>query len=95
MNKMEFIAAIAGSMGSTKSEAAKFLASYISVVTKALKDGKEIRIVGFGSFKVKDVPAKEVRNPQTGQKIKVPATKRPKFTPGKELKDAVDSGKKK
>jgi len=91
MNKMEFVAAIAASMSSTKSDAAKFVEALISVVKDTLRKGDEIRLIGFGAFKVKAVPAKEVRNPQTGQKIHVAATKRPKFTPGKELKEAVNS----
>ena len=95
MNKTEFVAAIASSMVTTKTDAEKFINSFIAVVKKALQDGREIKLVGFGSYKVKDVPAKEVRNPQTGEKMKVPATKKPKFFPGSELKKAVNSGKKK
>ncbi|WHQ47088.1 MAG: HU family DNA-binding protein [Candidatus Midichloria sp.] len=95
MNKTEFVAAIASSMVTTKSESEKFINSFITVVKKALQEGREIKLVGFGSYKVKDVPAKEVRNPQTGEKMKVPATRKPKFFPGSELKKAVNSGKKK
>ncbi|AEI88645.1 MAG: Bacterial nucleoid DNA-binding protein IHF-alpha [Candidatus Midichloria mitochondrii] len=94
MNKTEFIAAIATHSNSTKAEAARFVDSFISIVTETLQGGGEIRLVGFGSFKVKDVAARDARNPQTGKIIKVPATKRPRFSAGKELKEAANQHKK-
>ncbi|MDJ1407789.1 MAG: HU family DNA-binding protein [Candidatus Midichloria sp.] len=94
MNKTEFIAAIATHNNSTKAEAARFVDSFISVVTETLQCGDEVRLVGFGSFKVKDVAARDTRNPQTGKIIKVPATKRPRFSAGKELKEVTNHCKK-
>ncbi|RZI47281.1 HU family DNA-binding protein [Rickettsiales endosymbiont of Peranema trichophorum] len=91
MNKSEFVAAIADEMKSTKAEASRALDALLKVVKKVLKKGQELRLVGFGTFKVVSVPAKEVRNPQNGQKIKVPACKRPKFIAGKDLKKVVNS----
>ncbi len=91
MNKSEFIAAIADELKSTKADAARAIDAVLAVVKNTLKGGDELRLVGFGTFKVSHVPAKEVRNPQNGQKIKVPASKRPKFVAGKDLKQVVNS----
>jgi DNA-binding protein HU-beta len=91
VNKSEFIAAIADELKSTKAEASRSIDAVLKVVKKTLKKGQELRLVGFGTFKVAHVPAKEVRNPQNGNKIKVPASKRPKFVAGKDLKKAVNS----
>jgi len=91
VNKSEFIAAIADEMKSTKADASRSLDAVLNVVRQVLRSGQDLRLVGFGTFKVASVPAKEVRNPQNGQKIKVPACKRPKFVAGKELKKSVNS----
>ena len=91
MNKMEFIAAIAAELGATKSEASKIVAGVLNVIKDSLTQKKEIRLIGFGSFKVVDVAAKEVRNPKTRAKMMVPASKRIKFTAGKELKESVNN----
>lgn len=91
MNKTEFISAVASKLGSTKSDASKAVDAVFTTIKDTLKNNQELRIVGFGAFKVSDVPAKVVRNPQNGQKINVPACKRPKFAPGKDLKEAVNS----
>ncbi|MBA8667010.1 HU family DNA-binding protein [Holosporaceae bacterium 'Namur'] len=91
MNKSEFIAAIADELKSTKADASRAIDAVLEVVKQTLKKGEDLRLVGFGTFKISDVPAKEVRNPQNGQKIKVPASKRPKFVAGKDLKKAVNS----
>lgn len=91
MNKSEFIAAVADELKSTKADASRAIDAVLEVIKHTLKKGNELRLVGFGTFKVAAVPAKEVRNPQNGQKIKVPASKRPKFVAGKDLKKAVNS----
>ena len=61
------------------------------VVTAALKEGDEVRVVGFGTFVVTQRKAGKGRNPQTGQEIDIPASKAPKFRAGKQLKDAVNA----
>jgi DNA-binding protein HU-beta len=58
-------------------------------ITDALKSGEEVRLVGFGTFSVSSRAASEGRNPRTGQKINIPASKQPKFKAGKGLRDAV------
>lgn len=65
------------------------LNAFIEVVMKALKKGEEVKLVGFGTFKVAKAAAREGRNPQTGAPIKIPARKLPKFSAGAKLKDAV------
>lgn len=89
MTKSELIDALAKSTGFTKVDCNKFFESFVDTVTNTLKNGDEIRLIGFGTFKVTNRAAREARNPRTGDKIKIPATKAPKFTPGKDLKVAV------
>lgn len=90
MNKNDLVAAVADSAGLTKADAAKAVDSVLDNITSSLKKGKEVRLVGFGTFSVAKRAASEGRNPRTGEKIKIPASKRPKFTAGKALKDAVN-----
>ena len=60
-----------------------------SSITQSLKKGEDVTLVGFGTFKVVKRKARKGRNPSTGEAIKIKATKAPKFTPGKSLKEAV------
>jgi len=80
---------MASSSGISKAAANKALDGFLTGVTKALKKGDKVTLIGFGTFAVKKRSARKGRNPQTGETIKIPATKVPKFTPGKKLKDAV------
>lgn len=89
MNKTEFVANVAKSAGVTKTEVAKVLAAGIAVITKALKKGETVQIIGFGSYSVAKRAARKGRNPATGKEIKIPASKAPKFKAGKALRDAV------
>ncbi len=94
VNKTDFIAAVAGKMGSTKADAARAVEAMLLTIKESLsKPGTSIRIVGFGTFKVVDVAAKKVRNPQNGQLVNVPASRRPKFVPGKELREVVKASR--
>lgn len=90
MNKTELIDAIAADAGISKSTAKKALDSVTSNITKTLKKGGRISLVGFGSFSVSKRSAREGRNPQTGATIKIAAKKVVKFKPGSELSDAVN-----
>jgi len=90
MNKNDLVAAVADSAGLTKVDAAKAVDSVLENITASLKKQKEVRLVGFGTFSVAKRAASEGRNPRTGEKIKIPASKRPKFSAGKALKDAVN-----
>ena len=91
MNKSEFISAVSEAAGSSKSEATAHVEAVINVVTNALKSNNEVTLVGFGTFKAKKREARTGRNPRTGESIQIPASKRPKFTVGKALKDAVNN----
>lgn len=90
MNKNDLIAAVAGSTGLSKADATKAVDGVLESVTTALKKGGEVRLVGFGTFSVAKRAASTGRNPRTGESIKIPASKQPKFKAGKALKDAVN-----
>lgn len=90
MNKSELIDAIAVSADLPKATAAKALEAVIDTVTNSLKGGEQVVLVGFGTFSVKDRPARTGRNPQTGQPIAIAAARTPSFKAGKALKDAVN-----
>jgi len=88
MNKGDLINEVA-KVVSTKKEAQEAVDCVFSSITKALKKGDAVTLVGFGTFKVTKRKARKGRNPQTGEEIKIKASKAPKFTPGKSLKEAV------
>ena len=91
MNKTELVAAVAEKAGLKKEDAAKAVNAVFEAISDALIEGEKVQLVGFGSFQVKERAEKQAKNPRTGEKITVPATKRPSFTAGKVLKDAVAS----
>jgi DNA-binding protein HU-beta len=90
VNKNELVAYVADNADLSKADAAKAVDAMIDGITDALKKGDEVRLVGFGTFAVAQRAASEGRNPRTGQKINIPASKQPKFKVGKALKDAVN-----
>ena len=89
MTKAELVAQIASQAGLTKTDAQKALDAALETIKKALKKNQKVTLVGFGTFSVSKRKARKGRNPRTGETIKIPATKVPKFTPGKALKDAI------
>ncbi len=89
MNKAELIAHIADDAGVTKTQANAALDSFVSTVTKALKKGDKVTLVGFGTFSVSKRAARNGRNPQTGAVIKIKAKKVAKFKAGKELSSKI------
>ncbi len=90
MNKTEIVAAMADSTGLSKKDAEKALKAFTDIVAKELKKGGKVQLVGFGTFEVSKRAAREGRNPQTGDVMKIKASKAPKFKAGKALKDAVN-----
>ncbi|MGO8869400.1 MAG: HU family DNA-binding protein [Alphaproteobacteria bacterium] len=90
MNKNDLVAAVAEKTGLSKGEAEKSVDAVFESITQSLKGGQEVRLVGFGTFVVTNRAASEGRNPRTGEKIAIPASKQPKFKAGKGLKDAVN-----
>ncbi|MBI5050119.1 MAG: HU family DNA-binding protein [Nitrospirae bacterium] len=91
MTKAELIDVVADGAKISKAAAAKAVDSIISGVKKALKKGEKVTLVGFGTFSTVKRKARKGRNPRTGQEIKIPASKAPKFSAGKALKAAVKS----
>lgn len=89
MNKNDLINAIAESASIKKTEAEGALVGFLEAVEKSLAAGESIALTGFGSFSVSARAGRTVRNPQTGQLIKIPAKKAVKFRPGKKLSEAV------
>jgi len=90
MNKTDLVAKVAEFGGLTKADADKAVDATLAAITAALKGGDDVRLVGFGSFSVSARPAREGKNPRTGEKLAIPASKAPKFSAGKALKDAVN-----
>ena len=90
MNKTELVAAMAENAGLTKKDAEAALKAFIETVEAALKTDDKVQIVGFGTFEVAERAAREGRNPQTGETMKIAASKSPKFKAGKALKDALN-----
>ncbi len=89
MTKNDLVAKIAKDSGITKAQAAKAANAMISAIEKALKSGQKVTFVGFGTFKVAERKARNGRNPKTGEIIKIPKKKVPKFVPGKRLRELV------
>ena len=90
MNKNELITSIDSETVLTKTDSAKAVDAFVASVTKALKSGDEVRLVGFGTFAVSKRSATTGRNPRTGATIKIPARKQAKFKAGKALQDSVN-----
>ncbi|MCD6550574.1 HU family DNA-binding protein [bacterium] len=89
MTKGDLIKAIAKKAKCSKSCAAACLNAILDEIAGALSKGKTVALTGFGTFMISKRKARTGRNPQTGEKIKIPARKVPKFKPGKQLKKAV------
>jgi DNA-binding protein HU-beta len=88
MNKAELIEKL-NEKGVTKTNAKTAVEAVLDALAEALVNGERITPVGFGTFEVQDTPARMGRNPQTGAPVEIPAGKRVKFKPGKQLKEAV------
>jgi DNA-binding protein HU-beta len=94
MNKNELIAECADKAGLTKAKAAEAIDAFIEVVSKCMAKGEEVRLVGFGTFCTVHRRATEGRNPRTGAVIKIAASNKPKFKPGKQLTEQVNRSSK-
>ena len=90
MNKTDLIEAVAESADLSKADASRAVDAVIGSVTKALKQGDSVTVVGFGTFQVRERAARTGRNPKTGDTINIAASKNPAFKAGKALKDAVN-----
>lgn len=90
MNKNDLVAAVADTAGLSKSDAGKAVDAVFDSIAAALKKGDDVRLLGFGTFAVAARAARQGKNPRTGETIEIAASKQPKFTAGKGLKDAVN-----
>jgi DNA-binding protein HU-beta len=89
MNKTQLVEAVAADSGLSKADASRAIESFVSTVSKTLKKGDEVVITGFGKFSVVKRAARQGVNPRTGEKVKIKASKAPKFTAGAGLKQTV------
>ncbi|MEO6223647.1 MAG: HU family DNA-binding protein [Vicinamibacterales bacterium] len=90
MNKQDLIAKVAMDAGLSKASAAAAVESFLEGVSKALKKGGSVTLVGFGSFKTSVRKARMGRNPQTGAAVKIPRRKVARFSAGKALKESLN-----
>ncbi len=90
MNKNDLISAVAETSGLSKNDASAAVEGVFDSISKSLKNGDEVRLVGFGTFSVAKRKASTGRNPRTGEPMTIKASNQPKFKAGKGLKDAVN-----
>ena len=90
MNKTELFAAVAEKAEISKKDAEKAVKAFTDAVAEELAKGGKVQLVGFGNFEVSERPAREGRNPRTGETMTIAASKTPKFKPGKALKDEIN-----
>lgn len=90
MNKSELCAAIAAKTGLTKKDAEKFTGAFVETVIESMKKGERVQVVGFGTFEVRERPARNARNPRTGETIAIEASNAPVFKAGKTLRESLN-----
>ncbi|HEY7933286.1 MAG TPA: HU family DNA-binding protein [Solirubrobacteraceae bacterium] len=93
MNKTQLIEAVAAESGLSKADSTRAIESFVATVGKTLKKGDDVVITGFGKFSVVKRAARMGVNPRTGEKVKIKASKAPKFSPGAGLKQTVSPKK--
>jgi len=89
MTREELVGKVAAAAGISKAKANEVLGATLDAIVEALGKGDKVTLIGFGTFQVATRKARTGRNPRTGEKINIPATKVPKFRPGKRLVEAV------
>jgi DNA-binding protein HU-beta len=94
MNKSQLIDAVASDSGLSKADTSRAIESLLDTVTKTLKKGDDVAITGFGKFSVVKRAARQGVNPRTGERVKIKASKAPKFSAGAGLKNAISPKKK-
>ena len=90
MNRVGLIAAVADQAQLTPKDAKKAVEAVFSIISDSLTKGDKVRIIGFGTFEVRDRKGREGRNPRTNEPIQIEASKTPAFKAGKQLKDLVN-----
>lgn len=89
MNKAEVVEAIAAKAGTSRAQADRTLSAFLQTEQEALRDGEDVQLVGFGTFKARQRQARTVRNPRTGAEIEIAGTVTAKFVPGVKLRQAM------
>jgi DNA-binding protein HU-beta len=89
VGKAELEQQVAEEAGLNKAQARRAVDAVFNAITNSLSKGEEVRLTGFGNFRVTQTAARQGRNPRTGESINIPAGKRPAFSPGSRLKQAV------
>ncbi len=89
MNKMELVAELARRVGLTKKQANMVIDELVDIIKDELRRGRSVRLIGFGTFTVRQRAARKGRNPRTRQEITIPARKVPVFKPSNQLKEIV------
>ncbi|PIE83704.1 MAG: DNA-binding protein HU [Candidatus Contendobacter odensis] len=90
MNKTELVGAIAQTTDLSKAASGKALDATLTAIGNALKTGDSVVLTGFGTFSVRDRPARMGHNPKTGEPMEIKASKTPVFKAGKTLKDSIE-----
>ena len=90
MNKTDLVNVVVANTEVAKKDVDAVITATLNAVAEALKAGDKVQLIGFGNFEVKEVAAREGRNPKTGETIEIAACKKPAFTAAKALKDAVN-----
>ena len=93
MNKSQLLDVLSRNSRFTKQDSEILMDALIDTIQKTVAKGEEVKLVGFGTFSVSKRRARQARNPQTGQSIQIPASKVPKFRPGKDFRDRLDKKK--
>ena len=89
MNKSQLIEAVASDSGLSRADSARAIESLVDTVGRALREGNDVTITGFGKFSVVNRAAREGVNPRTGERLRIAASRAPKFSPGAALKQTV------
>lgn len=92
IGKQELMSEVSRETGMPSRQIEKVFGSFVNSITHALQRGEDVRITGFGTFKVSERAARKGRHPRTGEEMDIPASKRPTFTPGSRLVEASRSG---
>jgi DNA-binding protein HU-beta len=92
MRKQDLVKSISEQVGQSEAQTSAIVSAVFDTIEQSLAKGEDVAISGFGSFKVVDRPAREGRNPQTGEPMTIAARKSPTFTPGTQLKRSVNGG---
>ena len=90
MNKTELVNVVAAETQLSKKDVDAVISATLKAIAEAMKEGDKVQLIGFGNFEVKDAPAREGRNPKTGETITIPASKKPVFSASKVLKEQVN-----